>query len=546
MKTTRLIYFGALLGAALLALWALSPTDALAAGVTLANGVPALLMSTDARLIARGFGMAADDMAVGMPRQHFFDRLRAEAGSDDHLDAGDLSDSELEDEIDTHADLISAISSNSQGELGERDKRRLERTQASLAALFEEQDRRRLPAGRKTSAGTNGTQSQRGHERTQGPAHGEHTTRAQLNAGAMRRPSVPAQPRDHRRDGLGGFASPGEYLAAVMAASARGGPTDPRLIANAPTSFGQEAVGTDGGFAVPPDFRANIVAKVTGEDSLLKLTDTWTTESNSISVPVDQTTPWQSSGGIQAYWESEGGQKQQSKPQLGSVTVKANKIISLVPLTDELLDDAVSMANYVSRKAPEKIDFKLTDAIINGTGVGQPLGILGSAGLVTIEAESGQAADTVLYQNIANAWARMAPRARRNAVWLMNSDAEAQLQFMAFPVLSGTSVPVYLPPGGLSGSPYSTLYGRPIIVSEPMPALGNAGDVILADMKQYMSVVKASGLRQDVSIHLFFDYDITAFRFVLRVGGQPWWNSPITRANGPTHGFFVALGARSG
>lgn len=541
MKTTRLIYFGALMGAALLVLWAVSPTDALAAGVLLANS-PALLLSGDARLVARGFGMDSDGMVVGMPRAHFFDRLSASQDDDSH-DARELSDAQLQDEIESHCSLIEAISGNADGDddkLSQRDKRRLDQARASLEVLFEEEDRRRQQPGRKTAASEDAS-SPRG-DRT----HGEHATRAQRNASASRRPSVPAQPRDHRRDGLGGFASSGEYLAAVMAASARGGPTDPRLIANAPTSFGQEAVGTDGGFAVPPDFRATIVSKVMGEDSLLKLSDTWTTESNSITVPVDQTTPWQSSGGIQAYWESEGGQKTQSKPQLGSITVKANKIISLVPLTDELLEDAVSMGNYVNRKAPEKIDFKVTDAIINGTGVGQPLGILASAGLVTIDAESGQAADTVIYANIANAWARMAPRARRNAIWLMNSDAEAQLQFMAFPVASGTSVPVYLPPGGLSGSPYSTLYGRPIIVSEAMPALGNAGDVILADMKQYMSLVKASGLRQDVSIHLFFDYDITAFRFVLRVGGQPWWNAPITRANGPTHGFFVALGARSG
>ncbi len=124
------------------------------------------------------------------------------------------------------------------------------------------------------------------------------------------------------------------------------------------------------------------------------------------------------------------------------------------------------------------------------------------------------------------------------------SDIEAQLSKMAFPG-TGTAVPVYLPPGGLSGSPFSTLYGRPIITTESMPALGDAGDLILGDMSQYLSIVKGGGVRQDVSIHIYFDYDVTAFRFVLRVGGQPWWNSPITRPNGqPTKGFFVALGAR--
>lgn len=373
-------------------------------------------------------------------------------------------------------------------------------------------------------------------------------TQPQTQARTQPRPraSVPAQPRS-TDVGKWGFRNEAEYLRAVMSASAKGGQVDPRLIANAPTTFGQEGVGQDGGFAVPPDFRTAIVTKVMGEDSLLARTDQMTTSSNGITVPADQTTPWQTTGGIQAYWESEGGQKTQSKPALTELTVKANKLVALVPLTDELLQDAPAMASYVNRKAPEKIDFKLNDAIINGTGVGQPLGILNSAGTLTVDAESGQAPDTVVFQNLVNMYYRMAAGSRSRAVWLMNADAEAQLPFMKFiDQGSGNAVPVYLPPGGLSASPYGTLLGRPVITSEAMPALGDAGDIVFGDMSQYMTVVKAGGIRQDVSIHLWFDYDITAFRFVLRVGGQPWWNTAIERLNGQTsRGFFIKLGARA-
>ena len=342
----------------------------------------------------------------------------------------------------------------------------------------------------------------------------------------QRRASVPAQPRS-ADTGKWGFRSQAEYLQAVMRASAKGGVTDPRLIANAPTTYGQEGVGADGGFAVPPDFRTQIVEKVMGETSLLSRTDQMTTSSNSITIPKDDTTPWQSTGGVQASWESEGGQKAQSKPSLGELTVKANKLVCLVPLTDELLEDAPAMAGYVNRKAPTKIDYKVNDAIINGTGVGQPLGILNSAGTIEVAPESGQAADTLRHQNIIDMWTRLYAPAKANAVWLMNSDAEAK------------------PPGGLNSSPYGRLMGRPVITSEAMPALGDKGDVILADMSQYLSVVKAGGIRSDVSIHLWFDYDITAFRFVLRVGGQPWWNSAIARTGSQaSRGFFIALGAR--
>lgn len=361
------------------------------------------------------------------------------------------------------------------------------------------------------------------------------------------RRGVPASPRSQEETGKWGFRSAGEYFGAILAASKRNGAVDPRLIKNAPTSYGSEGVGEDGGFAVPPDFRSTIISKVTGEDSLLSRTDQMTTSSNAITIPLDETTPWQASGGIQAYWEKEGGQKQQSKPQLTELTVKAHKVIALVPMTDELLQDAPAMASYVNRKAPEKIDYKVSEAIIKGTGVGQPLGILNSPGTIYIPAESGQAPDSVVMQNVMRQYYGMNSRSRARAVWLMNADAEAQLPYMQFINQgNGNAVPVYLPPGGLSGSPYATLLGRPIITHEAMPALGNQGDIVFADMSSYMTVVKTGGVRQDVSIHLFFDYDITAFRFVLRIGGQPWWNAPIERPDGQSpRGYFVGSSARA-
>ncbi len=105
----------------------------------------------------------------------------------------------------------------------------------------------------------------------------------------------------------------------------------------AATTFGSEGTGADGGFMVPPEFRTAIVEKVMGENSLFSRTDQQTTSSNSIVFPLDETTPWQTSGGIQAYWENEGGLKTQSKPLLGQETIRLNKLIALVPVTDELL-----------------------------------------------------------------------------------------------------------------------------------------------------------------------------------------------------------------
>ena len=80
-----------------------------------------------------------------------------------------------------------------------------------------------------------------------------------------------------------------------------------------------------------------------------------------------------------------------------------------------------------------------------------------------------------------------------------------------------------------------------------VPVLGDAGDIILADMKQYWTGLKSTGMRQDVSIHLWFDYDVTAFRFIMRLGGQCWFSAAISgRDTGTsTMSSFITLAART-
>jgi len=104
-----------------------------------------------------------------------------------------------------------------------------------------------------------------------------------------------------------GFRSLGDFAKSVRA-SLRGN-MDPRLVRNAPTTTSTEGVGADGGYLVPPDYRKEILNSIMGEDSLLARTDQWQTNSNTLIIPADETTPWQTSGGVQAYWESEAGQK---------------------------------------------------------------------------------------------------------------------------------------------------------------------------------------------------------------------------------------------
>lgn len=343
-----------------------------------------------------------------------------------------------------------------------------------------------------------------------------------------------------------GFLSFGEFAKTVQNAMISN--PDPKAVErlrNAASTYGNEGVGAEGGFLVPPDFATAIWQKAQEEESLLSRCAQLQTGTNSLTIPKDETTPWQSSGGIQVYWEGEASTIPASKPLFEQSTLRLLKLTALVPITDEALEDAVGLESWLRAKAPAKMTAKINTAIISGNGVGMPLGILNAGSLITVSKESGpQTADTIVFPNITKMWARMYGPWRRNAVWLINQDIEPQLNALAFLASAASPVPAYMPAGGLSVSPYATLMGRPVVPVEACSTLGDLGDIILVDLNQYWALTKG-GVRQDTSIHLYFDQAITTFRFIFRLNGMPAWSAAITPQNGTaTRGWAIALEAR--
>jgi len=366
-----------------------------------------------------------------------------------------------------------------------------------------------------------------------------------------RRPEY-AKPKD--QSGRCGWRSMGEFAQTVaLAGSGDGGSAARQMIeSRAPTTYGTEGIGADGGFAVPPDFRTEIMQEVMGEDSLMARCAIETISGNSMTYPKDEDTPWSSSG-VTAYWTGEASQLTESKPALEQSTITLHKLTCLVPVTDELLEDTSALDRYITTKIAQKMNMKINVAIVQGTGAGQPLGILNAPGTVSVAEEGSQTADTLVGLNVIKMYSRMYGPFRSGAVWLINQSIEPQLfTLMKVGKLdtgaadTGWGIPLYMPAGGISGQPYGTLFGRPVITTEACETLGDKGDIIFANLSQYQIVQKTGGIRQDVSIHLYFDYDMTCFRAVFRMAGQPKWASAISQRDGSnTLSAFVTLDARA-
>lgn len=341
-----------------------------------------------------------------------------------------------------------------------------------------------------------------------------------------------------------GFETFGHFAASVRSAALKGGSPDDRLMA-ALTSFGNEAIGADGGFAVPPTFIPEVMAKTTSADSLLSRTMQVPVGGNSLTVPTSMTLPWDANG-VQARWSPEASPIAQSRPALESVTIRLHKLAALVPLTEELLEDAPAMSAIVSAEAARAIDWAISEAIFEGTGAGQPLGFMNAPALVTSPEQSPggtvQGADTIIAANISDMLARLPVESRTSAVWLVHPSSEPQLH-----TLTIGDQPIYLPPGGFSSEPFARLMGRPVIPHQVCKPVGDLGDIVLVDLSRYLVAMKQGGMKAQTSVHLWFDQDAVAFKFTMRVAGQPWWSQPTAAANG-TYPMspFVALAARDG
>lgn len=343
------------------------------------------------------------------------------------------------------------------------------------------------------------------------------------------------------------FSSMGEQLQAIFQHYAsKGSSTDSRLV-RAPTGAG-EVDPTGGGFLVQVDFAASIfmLAHDMGEIISRVSKTPISANSNGLKIPgVDETSRATGSrwGGVQSSWAAEGVAGTESRPKFRLVEFDLKKLISKMTVTDELLQDSTALTSIAAQAFSEEVMFMTEDAIVEGTGAGQPLGYLNSPALITIASEKGQAVGTVVKENIDKMWQACWGRSRKNSVWLYNQDVESQLSALNGAVGTGGEL-VFMPPGGISAAPYATLKGRPIIPTEYSAALGTPGDIALVDLSQYMLVDKG-GVQMATSIHVAFDTDEMRFRITYRVDGKPMWTKPIAPFKGSTsRSPFIALAQR--
>lgn len=343
------------------------------------------------------------------------------------------------------------------------------------------------------------------------------------------------------------LAAFGDFLVAVRRASQPNGHVD-NLLRQA--SLGaNETVNEDGGFLVERDLadallrRTFQIARIASRARRIPIS----ASSNGVKINAlkdDSRATGSRWGGVQIYHIGEGEALTPTRPRFRQMDLRLKKMAGLLYATDELLQDATALAAVISEAFPLEFAFTLDDVMFEGAGAATGLGFMNAGCKVTVGKEAGQAAKTIVYENITKMFARLPPASIPNSEWWVNQDCMPAL--MALHQVIGTGgVPVYLPPGGLSSSPFGTLLGRPVMPIEYCNTVGTEGDLVLCDPTTYVMIDKGD-IQYATSIHVAFLTNEQAFRFVYRYDGQPVDDKPITPFKGTDkQSPFVTLATRA-
>lgn len=354
------------------------------------------------------------------------------------------------------------------------------------------------------------------------------------------------------------YRSLGEQLMAIQRTAKNPGQPDQRLFAinewaqmqaAAPGQGMNETVGFDGGFAVQSDFIPGMQDRVYAGAQLAQYCDAREIGPNANGITynvIDETSRADGSrgGGVQAYWIAEGASLTASRPKLAKQTVNLGKVVALMYATDEMLADATALESWTGAEVVDELAFKLDDAIYEGTGTGIPQGVLGANALVSVSKETGQAAATLVTENIEKMFSRLSARSLGQAAWYINQDVWPQIFALGRAIGTG-GVPLFIPAGGLVDTPAGTLLGRPIRPIEQASTLGTVGDITLLDLSRYL-LIRKGGIASAASMHVAFLTDEMAFRWVMRANGRPKPLAALTPFKGSnTTSPFVALATRA-
>lgn len=182
----------------------------------------------------------------------------------------------------------------------------------------------------------------------------------------------------------------------------------------------QEGIDPQGGYLVPDEYDKRLIDILT-EENVMRTLGTNITTSGEHKINIAATKP-------AAAWIEEGGTLTFGDATFDQIILDAHKLHVAIKVTEELLyDNAFNLENYILTQFGKALSNAEEDAFINGTGVGQPLGILAETGGAQVGVTTASSTKVTTDEIINLVYSLKRPY-RKNAVFLANDVCVAELR----------------------------------------------------------------------------------------------------------------------
>ena len=180
----------------------------------------------------------------------------------------------------------------------------------------------------------------------------------------------------------------------------------------------QEGVDADGGYLVPEEYDRRLIQTLSEENIMRRLGHVITT-SGEHKINIAATKP-------AAAWIEEGGALQFSDATFAQILLDAHKLHVAIKVTEELLyDSAFNLESYIIEQFGKALANAEEDAFLNGTGVGQPLGLFAEVGGGHV---AGTLSAALKADDVLGLTHELKRPYRKNASFIMNDKTVAQIR----------------------------------------------------------------------------------------------------------------------
>lgn len=268
---------------------------------------------------------------------------------------------------------------------------------------------------------------------------------------------------------------------------------------------------TDVGAVIPNTIINRIVEKMEKTGNILAKV-TRTAYKGGVSIPTSSAKPV-------ATWTTERGTTNKQKKTTDSVVFSYYKL--KVQVAVSLIVENVTMEVFertIAANITEALTKALETAIINGTGSGQPKGILKET-VVSGQNVNITAGKSITFADLCEAEGKL-PSAYDGAYWCMK---KSTFMSQIIGMVDGSGQPIARVNSGMSGKPEYTILGRPVEFSEDMPAFSGAApaaDTVVAFIFRFSDYMLNTNMGITVSRYTDQDTDDEVTKAIMLADGK--------------------------